>query len=244
MVSTDADGPRAADFRAVARVDAGLFTHKVDYPVAAWLALVAYRAGLRPTALTLGNLFLGAGVSAGVIAAAPWLGGSTVHVSVGVVAWLLWQLAYCLDCADGQLARVAGASSAAGGRLDVLCDVAVQVMLVAAVISVSATAGANYPVWVPGVFAATWMVNMVTSVMAKEGTNVSLITSRSFPVLALKLVRDYGFIVTVIAATILIAPSTMMWIMVGFVVVNGGFLMASIGQAARTAWRSSTPAAN
>lgn len=232
------DGPRASAFRAVARADAGLFTHLVDYPVAARVALLAYRLGVRPSALTLGNLLLGIGGSVGVIAVAPQLDRPVVHVSVGVAAWLVWQLAYCLDCADGQLARVSGASSPAGGRLDVLCDIAVQVMLVAAVIAVSASTGPGYPVWLPGVFAASWMTNMVTSVMAKEGTNVSLVRSRSVPVLIAKMARDYGFIVTVIPATILVAPAAMVWVMAGFTLVNAGFLLASIAQAARAAWRS------
>lgn len=238
MASATADGPRAPAFRAVARADAGLFTHRLDYPVAAQLAAAAYRARVRPTALTLGNLLLGVGTSVAVIAVAPWLDRTAVHVTVAVLAWLIWQLAYCLDCADGQLARVSGASSPAGGRLDVLCDIAVQVVLVAAVIAVSAASGPAYPAWLPGVFGASWMVSMVTSVMAKEGTNTSLITSRSLPVQLVKVVRDYGFIVTVIAVVLLIAPPAMVWVMAGFSLVNGGFLLASIAQAARTAWRS------
>jgi phosphatidylglycerophosphate synthase len=238
VVSAAADGPGATAFRAVARADAGLFTHRLDYPVAARLAAAAYRARVRPSALTLGNLLLGVGASVAVIAAAPWLDRTVVHVSVGVAVWLVWQLAYCLDCADGQLARVAGTSSSAGGRLDVLCDIAVQVALVAAVIAVSSAAGPSYPAWLPGVFAASWMVNMVTSVMAREGTNVSLVTSRSLLVQIVKLVRDYGFIVTAISATILVAPAAMVWVMAGFTLVNGGFLLASIALTARVAWRS------
>src|SRR5262252_8303651 len=49
-------------------------------------------------------------------------GGVTPWV-VGLVALVAWQIAYALDCADGQLARVGGRTSAAGGRVDVLCDV-------------------------------------------------------------------------------------------------------------------------
>ncbi|GAA3348741.1 hypothetical protein GCM10020358_68350 [Amorphoplanes nipponensis] len=241
MVSAADVSPGATAFRAVARADAGLFTHRFNYPVAARLASASFRARLRPSALTLANLVLGVGASVAVVAVTPWLHRDLVHVGVGVAVWLIWQLAYCLDCADGQLARVSGKSSPAGGRLDVLCDIAVQVALVAAVIAVSASAGREYPVWLPGVFAASWMVNMVTSVMAKEGANVSLVTSRSLPVLIVKLVRDYGFIVTVIAATIAIAPSAMVWVMAGFTLVNCGFLAASIGLTARAAWRSGPP---
>lgn len=231
-------GPDRADFRRVARPDAGLFTHRVNYPVAAWIALRAFRARLRPSALTLTNLILGVGTSIAVIVVAPWFGSGWAHVAAGVAAWLLWQVAYCLDCADGQLARVAGVSSAAGGRLDVLCDIAVQVALVGAVIEVASSAGPRYPPWLPGVFAASWMVNMVTSVMAKEGTNDSLVTSRSAAVQTVKMVRDYGFILTVIAVCVAVQPAAMVWVMVSFTVVNAGFLMASIVRAAVTAWRA------
>jgi phosphatidylglycerophosphate synthase len=237
-----ATGPGPSDFRRVARPDAGVFTHRVDYPVAARFAAVAYRARARPSALTLGNLLLGVGTSIAVIALASRLGSAAVHVAAGIVAWLLWQVAYCLDCADGQLARVSGASSAAGGRLDVLCDIAVQVALVAAVIQVSAAAGPRYSDWLAGVFAASWMVNMVTSVMAKEGTNDSLITSRSAAVQAVKVIRDYGFIVTVIAGVLVVRPAAMLWVMLLFTFVNVGFLTASIVRAAVTAWRPGAPA--
>jgi phosphatidylglycerophosphate synthase len=230
--------PCAADFRAVARADAGLFTHSINYPVAARLAVVAHRLHVRPTTLTLLNLVLGVGASAAVIALAQevvsrrWLA-----VVLGVVAWLVWQLAYCFDCADGQLARVTGTATSAGGRLDVLCDVAVQVALVAAVIAAAAAARTGVPPWVFGVFAASWMVNLVTSVMAKEGTNVSLMASTSPAVRAVKLIRDYGFMLTVVAGALVIHASAMVWVMVLFAGVNGGFLLASIVQAARASVR-------
>jgi phosphatidylglycerophosphate synthase len=232
--------PGPADFRRVARSDAGLLTHRVDYPIAAHVAAFAYRAGIRPSALTLGNLVLGVGASVAVVVLAPHIGSVGGWVALGIGAWLLWQVAYWFDCADGQLARVARASSAAGGLLDVLCDIAVQVALVAAVIEVSAAAGRGYPDWLAGVFAASWMVNMVTSVMAKEGRNESLIASKSLAVSVVKMVRDYGFIVTVIAVVLAARPAVMMWVMVLFSLVNVGFLAASIARAAAAAWRAGT----
>ena len=157
---------------------------------------------------------------------------------LGVAAWIGWQLAYCLDCADGQLARVTGASTSAGGRLDIFCDIAVQIGLVAAVITASAASGHGYPAWLPGVFAASWMVNLVTSVMAKDGANVSLIRSRSVLARTVKLARDYGFIVTMIAAVLAAAPAAMVWLMASFTILNTGFLLASIVQTARASWTS------
>ena len=231
-------GPRASDFRAVARADAGIFTHSINYPVAVRLAVVAHRLRIRPTTLTLLNLLLGVGASAAVIALADVVAsGRWVPVVLGVAAWLVWQFAYCLDCADGQLARVTATATPAGGRLDVLCDIAVQVALVAAVIAVAAATTTSMPPWVFGVFAASWMVNLVTSVMAKEGTNVSLMASTSPAVRVVKVVRDYGFMLTVVAGALVIQRSAIVWVMVFFVAVNCGFLLASIAQSARASAR-------
>jgi phosphatidylglycerophosphate synthase len=215
--------PLAGDFRRVARPDAGLFTRRVNYPVAAHLGVLANRLGLRPIALTLVNLVLG--VAGSVLVAA-------VPGPVGALgAWLLWQAAYLADCADGQLARVTGTASEAGGRLDVLVDVAVQIGLVIAV----GTLAGDLPAWLVAVFAASWMISMVTSVLARDGANVSLLPSRAWPVQAVKMVRDHGFKVTVIAVAAAAGPGAMTWLIVGYTVLNCGFLLASIARSARPA---------
>lgn len=77
---------------------------------------------------------------------------------------------------------------------------------------------------------------MVTSMMARDGRNVSLLPSRSWPVELVKLVRDYPVMLTVIAVTIAVRPAGLMWIMIFFTVVNLGFLAASIALAAWTSW--------
>lgn len=232
--------PSAADFRAVARADGGLFTQVINYPVAARLCVLAYRTRIRPTVLTIANLGLGVGASLLVITAAGWVAAHPFGaVLVGLVAWLVWQVAYCLDCSDGQLARVTSATSPAGGRVDILCDIAVQVSVVAAVTAVATAARPGVPSWLVAVFAGVWMVNLVTSVMAKEGTNMSLITSGSLVVRLVKLIRDYGFMVTLIAAVIVVHPASMVWVMVVFSLVNAGFLVASIAQSGRASLRGS-----
>jgi phosphatidylglycerophosphate synthase len=210
----------------------------VNYPVASGLCIVAYRLGARPTVLTILNLILGVGASLLVIVAAEAAAASAMTaVLVAVAAWLVWQLAYSIDCSDGQLARVTATSSPAGGRVDILCDIAVQVSVVAAVSAVATAATPDVPSWLIAAFAGTWMVNLVTSVMAKEGTNQSLITSGSFAVRIVKLIRDYGFMVTLIAAVLAIRPAAMVWVMVFFSLVNTGFLLASIAQSSRVSLR-------
>jgi phosphatidylglycerophosphate synthase len=163
-------------------------------------------------------------------------------VVAGLLAGLIWHAAYCCDCADGQLARLTGTATPAGARLDILCDIAVQVSLVAAVVSVATTTRPGVPPWFVAVFAGSWMVNLVTSVLAKEGANTSLISSASAAVRLLKLTRDYGFMLTSTAAVLVARPAAMFWVMVFFSLVNCGFLVAGITQAAHRA-RPADPAA-
>lgn len=240
IVSFGAAGPvpPAAAFRAVARADAGLFTQQVNYPLAARLARWAYAMGFRPTTLTVANLLLGMAASILVVVTGSQVAAHRpLAALVALGAWLLWQLAYSLDCSDGQLARVASTATPAGGRLDVLCDIAVQVSVVAAAAAVATAAAPRTPSWLVAVFAGSWMVNLVTSVMAKEGTNTSLIPSRSLVVRLVKMIRDYGAVVTVIAAVIALRPAAMVWVMMLFSLVNGGFLLASITTAGRASLR-------
>ena len=124
--------PTVADFHRVNR-GGGLFSESISQWLGAVFALVAQRLGLRPTALTITNLVLGLATSVTVVAlAGPVAAGDVPAWVVGLLALVGWQVAYALDCADGQLARVTGQGSAAGARVDVLCDVAAQIALVAA----------------------------------------------------------------------------------------------------------------
>lgn len=229
--------PSAADFYAKLRTGE-LFTVLVNQRVAAYLSVPAERLGLPPTALTMLNFVIGLGTSVLVIlTAGPVAHGRIPAALVGLVALVLWQLAYSLDCADGQLARVTGRSSPDGARVDVLADVGLQVSLVAAVGAVAVAQRPSTPIWLVGAFAAAWMINMVTSVMAKEGSNKSLVASRSLVVRLVKLVRDYGAMVALIGLVLAFVPSWMVWVMVLFTVVNCLFLLASILQAARGSLR-------
>jgi len=224
--------PSAADFRARHR-GGGLFTETVNQRLASHVCVVAYRGGLHPTVLTLGNLVIGLGTSIGVaVLAGPMRRGAVPAVLVGLAALVLWQVAYTLDCADGQLARVSGRTSPAGGRVDILCDVALQIALVAAVSTVAA-AYHPVPVWLVAAFAGSWFVNLVTSAMAHGEAAQSLMPSRSPAVRVAKLVRDYGAVVTVLALAIALVPVWTVWLLVAFTVVNGLFLLLSIAAAAR-----------
>jgi phosphatidylglycerophosphate synthase len=224
--------PKAADFLARHR-GGGLFTETVNQRIGAHMAVGAHRAKLPPTALTLTNLVLGFAAAVLVISAH----GRLPDVVLGLVALVLWQVAYSLDCADGQLARVTGTGSPAGARVDVLCDVALQIALVAAVASVAVEYEPAPPAWLIGAFAGTWMVNLVTSILQQGESAASLVTGSSLPVRLIKLIRDYGAVVTVVALVLAFVPQWTIWLMVAFTVVNGAFLLVSIAAAARASLR-------
>ena len=229
--------PTVADFHRVNR-GGGLFSESVSQWLGAVFALVAQRLGLRPTALTITNLVLGLAASVTVVALADRVAAGTVPAwLVGLVALVGWQVAYALDCADGQLARVTGQGSAAGARVDVLCDVAAQIALVAALSATAVAQRPETPTWLIATFAGTWMVNLVTSVMQSGPNAASMVTSTSLPVRLVKLVRDYGAVIFVAGLVLMVVPALVFWVIVAFTIVNGGFLLASIAFSARASLR-------
>lgn len=225
--------PGWADFYAVHR-GGGLFSAALSQRLGAVFALAASRAGVSPSAVTLLNLVLGVGASVAVVLLAPVAARGDVPAwAIGLGALLLWQVAYSLDCADGQLARVTGRTGPAGARVDILCDVAVQISLVTAIAAVATAQRPGTPTWLVTVFCGTWMVNLVTSVMASGAAAASLLGSTSLPVRVLKLLRDYGAVVTACALVLAFLPAWTPVLMAAFAAVNGGFLLASIAASAR-----------
>ncbi len=230
--------PTAADFYAVNR-GGGLFSEAISQRIGARIAVAAHKRGLAPTVLTVTNLGLGCLVSFAVIATAdPIADGRMWAWPIGLLALVGWQIAYALDCADGQLARVTGQTSAAGGRIDVLCDVATQIALVAALAATAKAQVSATPAWLLAAFAGTWMVNLVTSVMQSGPQAASMVTSRSLPVRLVKLVRDYGAVIALAGVVLTVAPQWTIWVVALFTLINAGFLAASIAFAGRQALRS------
>jgi phosphatidylglycerophosphate synthase len=230
--------PRVADYYQANR-GGGLFSEALSQRIGARIAFAAHRRRLVPTVLTVGNLGLGCLVSFVVVAAAePVADGRIWAWPIGLLALLGWQLAYAFDCADGQLARVTGQSSPAGGRLDVLCDVAVQISLVAALAATAEAQVPDTPAWLLAAFAGTWMVNLVTSVMQGGAQGASIVTSRSLPVRLVKLVRDYGAVIALAGLVLTVAPQWTIWFVGMFTLVNAAFLAASVVFTARDALRS------
>ncbi|GLZ81291.1 hypothetical protein Afil01_60980 [Actinorhabdospora filicis] len=229
-MTTPLTKPRAADFLAVNR-RGGLFTQFVNQRIGSVCAVVAHRLGLAPSAVTLINLVCGLAMSAALIALAPVMADGRVPAALmGLLALAVWQFAYSLDCADGMLARVTGRSSPAGARLDILADIAQQTAVTAATASVAVAYTDWTPTWLVAAFAGLWMTNLVTSVMGKSGDGDSLIASESLIVGLVKLIRDYGAVVTAITLVIAFVPNLTVWVVVFFTAVNGLFLAALIAK--------------
>lgn len=228
-----ASRPRLVDYYRVNK-GGGLFSEATGQWIGAVLATTGHRLGLTPTVLTLTNLVIGVATSVAVVVLAEPVAAGTVPAwLVGLVALVGWQLAYAYDCADGQLARATGQTSISGARTDILCDVASQIALVTALAAVAVAQRPETPVWLVTAFAGTWMVNLVTSALQSGPAAASMVPSRSLPVRVAKLVRDPGAVFFVAALILLFAPAWMVWFLVAFTVINGGFLLASIAFAAR-----------
>ena len=227
----------AADFYGVNR-GGGLFSEAVSQRLGARISVFANKHKLAPTVLTVANLGLGCLVSFAVIAAAgPVAEGRMWAWPIGLLALIGWQLAYALDCADGQLARVTGQTSPAGARIDVLCDVAAQIALVAALAATAEAQVPETPAWLLAAFAGTWMVNLVTSVMQSGPQATSMVTSTSLPVRLIKLVRDYGAVILLAGVVLTVAPQWTIWFVGLFTLVNAAFLAASIAFSGRESLR-------
>ena len=199
------------DFLAVNR-GGGLYSEAVSQRLGALIASLGHRLGLSPAAISVGNVLIGlsASVLSGVIG---W----------GSFALVGWQLAYAFDCADGQLARVTGRASPAGARLDVLCDLVVQISVVTAISAFCPSA----PGWVLALFAGTWLVNLVTSVL-QSTYPLSLVPSAALPVRLVKLTRDYGFVILVAGLTLTLRPQWTFGLVLALTVLNGTFLFATL----------------
>lgn len=232
--------PTMAAFYAVNR-GGGLYSEAFSQRLGAVAAYAADRLGIKPTLLTLINLVVGVGASVAVVALAPAAAAGEVPAwSLGAFALAAWQIAYAIDCADGQLARVTGQTSTAGARVDILADVLVQVSLVTALGAAAAAYRPDTPAWLIAAFAATWMVNLVTSAMQGSQYAASMMPSTSVPVRIIKLIRDYGAVVAFCGLVLTVAPNATIWVLVLFTLVNGLFLIASVGHAAVSALRHRT----
>lgn len=138
------------------------WTRVVSQRIGAVVAVAAVRRDVSPAAVTVASLVVGLTTSAVVL----WL-AEEARWAAGVVAFVGWQLAYGLDCADGQVARATGSTSAAGARLDVTVDFATKLGMVVA-LAPSALAG-GLPVAAVAAAGMAWAFPLFDEVSGRDG---------------------------------------------------------------------------
>lgn len=213
----------------------GLHSVMLNQRLGAVFAHVAARIGLHPAHVTLAAFTLGVSAGAILCIIAPVLPdlSDPERVTAAAVAWCAFQCAYSLDCADGQLARVTGRASAAGGTLDLMCDVIVQTVLVTGLASTAAAFSGPVPPWAVAAWGAAWIATLVTSQAAKNGGDVSLIGSQHLLIQVLKLSRDYGCQLSVSFALLAMWPAGLQWFLWAVAAVNGLVVAGLIVRSAR-----------
>jgi phosphatidylglycerophosphate synthase len=105
------------------------FTRRVNRTAGAALAVLLFSTRVSPNAVSVAGLIVHF-VTAVLVATA----SSPIPPPTWIVVLLLWQLAFSLDCADGQLARARGTATPFGAWLDIFFDVITHVMVYGALV--------------------------------------------------------------------------------------------------------------
>ncbi len=103
------------------------FTRVISQRIGAVLAYAACRSGITPNQVTLMGLLV-------MLLASACFAVAGADGELLLLAAVLFQLGFGIDCADGQLARGTGKTSAFGAWLDVCVDHARHLAIVAAVL--------------------------------------------------------------------------------------------------------------
>jgi phosphatidylglycerophosphate synthase len=207
-----------------------LFTRRVNDPLGSWVAAVALRFGVHPTVITLTDLGLALTASAFVITRADSMQSLWLP---GLVALVVWQLSFILDCADGQVARAAGKTSSFGARVDALVDFSVHATVICTLLTV-AVQRTNLPVPVLLGCAILWPLGLLVYALARSDGNEghSFVARDNRVFTAVKLIRDTGFILLVTGLWLSLHPQSIIIPVAVISAYNACFLVASIGREA------------
>jgi hypothetical protein len=135
LAATSEEEARMAD---AVKADDGFFTTFLVSPYSRYLARWAARFGLAPATVTVASF------GWGLAAAAAFAVGTRPALVVGAVAL---QVAFLLDCVDGQLARYTGRTSATGAWLDAMFDRGKEYVVYAGLAVGAPGTGADAGVW-------------------------------------------------------------------------------------------------
>ncbi len=131
------------------------WTMAVNQRIGAVIAAAAIRAGISPNQLTL------AGVICALATVPIVLLLSSAPVPAGLALFFGMQLAYSLDCADGQVARALHCSTRSGAVLDLICDYVSHVCVAVIVLALPGVSPAGRAGGVTGVLLTAGLTALV-----------------------------------------------------------------------------------
>lgn len=219
-------GPSAATLRAAHAKGGYAWTRAVSQRAGSAIAAQAMVRGWTPSHLSLGNLVIGCFTSLGFL---------LLHGRAPVLAACLgvmgWQLAYALDCGDGQLARATGRASPAGAILDIVCDFFVGATVAAAFASVAGAAG--MPTGLAAVSGALWLTGTAYHGL-ETALDVRMASLGGSAGRLLAQVRDYGLQVAVMPVLAAFSDTATYLGLVSITALSAGFLARKLFVLART----------
>lgn len=207
----------------------GDLTQIFNQRVGAFFAVTAVRMGLSANTVSVLSACVGVTTSTLFVIALP---AALPAALIGVIGW---QLAYSLDCADGQVARLSGKSSPRGAVLDLLIDFLVHTSVAIAMLNaVSTEIEGPWREELSGFFTAAWLMGpyfeaLYGQLPKSEGTPEVSPVRRM-----IRLVRDYSLHVTVLPLLLLVSPEALLIGLVAVCLPHAIALFVRIGSFARS----------
>lgn len=174
------------------------WTREVSQRIGAPVTVVGQRRGWAPASVT----FTAAGLSVATSVAVMVLG---TGLPAAIVAGLGWQVAYGLDCSDGQLARATGRTSAVGAAIDLYGDWLARVALVTALFLALDDGELAVPLAVVALVTAGQLAGLFHEAVNQGGAGADLRRSRLLRVVGVA--RDPGLLFVVYAVALASGPA-------------------------------------
>lgn len=220
MISTMTDHPAPLDdvrtFRDRYARGGYTWTMRVNQYAAAHLALGAIRWGLSPKRITI--VYLGVGLFTSLLFSALY---TVSPVGASICGLVGWQLAYTLDCLDGQVARATGRSSPQGGVLDLLVDLLVHASVMVALFPI--VVGTLDPRWqipVAVVLSCGWLISPYFCGVAAILPSATNPRRQSLMLRLISGGRDYGLQVALLPILLLVDARAALAVLALFVALD------------------------
>lgn len=196
-----AEQPRVNDLRDRFARGGAAWTMLVNQSVGAWIVRWALPRKVKPSTLTVAYGLLGIGTSAGGIFLA------TVNRPAAAAALFVgWQLAYSLDCADGQLARARGTGSPSGALLDSLTDFLFHASVALTLVPIAVSILDSYELPVAVVLSTGNLASAYFAGLIALSPAAAPASSKGVVATTVRSIRDFGFYSFVAAVGLALGP--------------------------------------